>query len=284
MTELYTMGNMIENGRLNFAGTRRHIHMYAQRYLLLIALQLGMMLVILVSAWQGWWAFVLPAMVVFIVGGYFGLLSIWAAYVQFDIRANQDHHVLFELGQVNPTDRFAHINLGSRVTAQGLSRRLTGGRISVVDVYNPQLTPRPELLRMRRQAGISPPDPRLTFLEGSIDLLPLPDKSVQAVTMSRILSEFWQHGDRLCLLQEVYRILPYGGKLLVAERVRTEANAMVMGPAVLRLHPMGYWETLLSQAGFKIINSRTTYGLVHYIRAEKPHPSTMQQLTFDFGI
>jgi hypothetical protein len=148
------------------------MRIHAPRYVFLGVLLFVAVLVVLICAAQGWWAFVLPAIAVLMVGGYFGALSLWAAYVQYDVRPHLDHHMLFNLGGLQPTDRCVHVNLGSRVTARGLARRLTGGHITVVDVYNPRLTPRPEIVRLRRMAGRPPVDPRLTFWRAALTCCP----------------------------------------------------------------------------------------------------------------
>jgi hypothetical protein len=50
------------------------------------------------------------------------------------------HHMLFDMGQLRETDRFLYLGLGLRERVFDLSRRLTTGRIVVVDLYNPQWT------------------------------------------------------------------------------------------------------------------------------------------------
>jgi len=268
-----------------FSGVRHTIRIHWPVYLIGFGGGiLGCLLIIALGIWRGWYAFVPLALALMLVLFYFLTLSLWASYVQFDIRGNQDHHMLFEMGQLQPTDRFAHIHLGSRVTALGLSRRLISGRLTVIDVYNPQLTPSRALARMRKLRRHPPADPRLTWLDGSIDLLPLPDGSTKAATISRSLGEFWQPGDRQCLLKEVARILVPGGHLLIAEPTRSDTNTLVMGPAVLRLRPAKHWRRELVEAGFEIVEERTVRGLVHYWRADKPRYGAHRQLTFDFGI
>lgn len=271
--------------QLRFDGTLRYIDTHWPTILLSYGGgSLLILLVILVSFRLGWWAFVLPALAASLILAYFFMAMLWAAHEQYDKRENLDHHILFNLSDLEPTDSFAHVNLGSRMTAIGLSRRLTSGHLSVIDVYNPQLTPGRALVRLRRRNAHPPADPRLSWLDGSINLLPLPDNSVKVVTMSRMLSEFWQHGDRLRLLQEIDRVLVPGGRLLLAERTRTETNALVMGTGVLRLAPAGYWQALLQEAGFNIHLEQNVRGLVHYWRADKPYPNQPRQLSFDFGL
>ncbi len=274
---------MNEPGR--FSGTLRFLRIHWPTYVFGYGGGFALCLItILIAIGQGWWAFIPPAFAALLILTYFLCATLWATYMQYDVRRYRDQQILFDMGHIAPTERFAHIGLGSQDVPIALSRRLTSGHLTVVDVYNPQLAPGASVARMRHLFGPPAKDPRITWLEGSFNLLPLPDGSVRAVTINRTLAEIWQRGDQLCLLQEAYRILAVGGWLLLAERARSETNTLVLGPAALRLPPEKQWRALLSEAGFEIVAERTVRGLVHYWRAEKPFPSAHERLTFDFGM
>ncbi len=279
-----------------YTGTLAHIYAHWPQYLFGYGGGALLLLVLMVLALQrGWWGFLLPAFAAVLLLGYFFVASLWAAYQQFDVPRERDYEVLFEMGRIQPTDQFVHISLGRQTMVRGLARRLTAGRITAIDVYNPLLAPGRALARQRqfaqqllaRQAARQPgarPDPRLVWLNGSIDLLPLPDNSVPLVTMSRVLSELWQHGDQLCLLQEIHRILLPGGRVLLAEPVRSETRLLLHGPAALRMNRPETWQTILRQAGFELVKEEDGRGLVMYWRVDKPHPGALRQLAFDFGL
>lgn len=275
---------MRQPGRYN--GTLRTI--YAQWPLYLFGYGGGALLalaVIYISAPRGWWSFVLLAFLSLSVLAYFFIVSLWAAYTLEDKPAERTYDVLFDLGQLQPTDHFVQLNLGERRTALGLARRLTTGHLTVIDIYNPQLTPGRTLARTRHQALARrpQPDPRLSWRDGSIHLLPLPDASVKAVTLNQVALEFWQEGDRLLLLKEIYRVLVPGGRVLLAERVRTQTNLLVMGPAALSLPSVDYWRELLETAGFQVKRERDMHDLIHCFRADKPTPTEVRQLPLDLG-
>lgn len=268
-----------------FQGTLRFIYEHWPTYLLRYGGGFALVLVLVVTAGdRGWWAVVALALAALLALGYFFGASLWAAYEQYDRREQEPAHVLFRMGQLRPADDFVHVGVGRRHTAVRLSRRLMSGHLTVVDIYNPQLTPDRSLARARVTLQKVEADPRLTWLEGSIDLLPLPDHSAQALTMNRVLSELWQHGDRELLLAEVFRVLRPGGRLLLAEPVRTQKSWLVWGPAALRLQPLPYWQRLFQSAGFQMRKEETVHGLVHYFALKRPEPGEMQQLTFDFGL
>ncbi|MCI0398912.1 MAG: methyltransferase domain-containing protein [Chloroflexi bacterium] len=270
---------METNGRLT--GTRYYLQVHWPTYLfgygggaLLLLALVGLSLV-----W-GRWVVIPLVMAGLMLLSYFCLTSLWAAHRLYDNNALRD--TVFDTGNLGPEDNFVHVSLGLRRTAVRFSRRLTSGQVTVVEVYNPQLAPGRDLARAHRQAPPPPDDPRLAWREGQITLLPLPDSSTPAVTVSQALSELWQHGDRLCLLREIYRILAPGGRLLLVERVRTPTNWLVMGPAAINLPPADYWRQLLVEAGFQIKKERTLFDLVICFRADKPLPGQARQLVFDF--
>jgi SAM-dependent methyltransferase len=235
--------------------------------------------IVLVSAFQGWFSFVILGFVALLILAYFLIASLWAAHQLYDGQRIGD--TLFRLGGLKSQDTLVHITLGRRGVALDLSRQLTTGQVIVIDVYNPQMAPNRELARARRQAIRPDPDPRLSWRDGYISLLPLPDSSVAAVTLSEVASELWQGGDQLQLLSEVHRILIPGGCILLAERVRSTANIAVMGPAGLRLRSFAYWKKLLTNAGFDFQDWANLNDLICGLRACKPAPDRERQLSLD---
>jgi hypothetical protein len=267
---------MSDNGR--FQGTTRHI--YAQwpgfllRYggLVLALLMIGAGLVL------GWQLLIALGLVLLIAGVLLLWTALWTAHRLYDSGGLQIAEVLFDMSQAQATDPIACIDLGLRRQAIVLSRHLTTGRITVIDVYNPQLTTSAGVARARQQAEPALTDPRLIWYDGSINLLPLPDSSVMAVFLPQILSEFSQHGDRLTLLRETKRILKSNGRILVAEQSGSRLNWLRLGPGVSRLQPAEQWRDLLVEAGFEVRREEDLQGLMLCLRADKPSPFAGQQL------
>ena len=235
-----------------------------------------LMVLVIISGYLGWWAFIpLSFAVLLLVAFYLGA-SIWAAHLQHD---GAVHDILIELARIRPEDRFVHVDVGLRATAIGMGRQLTTGHMTVVDIYNPQLMPSGAIARGRALAPRPGPDSRVTWREGSITLLPLPDSSARVVTMDFTLGALWQDGDRRQLLAEVNRILRPGGRLVIVEKVRGYTNWLVWGPLALRLLPDEYWRGLLTGAGLEVRQEMEQFrGMVRFFRVEKSIPIRGQQL------
>ncbi len=267
------------NSARRYHGTLRylltHWPLYFALYGGVVALLVGMG----VAADRGWLAFVPLALALVIVILFFLLASLWAAHKLYDSGERQPHHVLFDMAQLRETDNFAFVDLNGRFQAIDLGRRLTTGQVAVLDVYNPQLTPSRALVRSRtRQPQPPTGDPRFIWRDGSINLLPLPNESVTAVILNEVLSQFWQQGDQETLLREIRRILIPGGRVLVAERTRTQTNWLHLGPAALRLQSSQEWRDLLRRMGFILRREQAPGGFIHCFRADKPIPVEAQQL------
>lgn len=266
------------NGSKRFNGTRLFIYAYWPLFFSLYAGVVLALLVIGISAQQGWLSYIPMATAVLLILTFYLFAALWSAYQLYDVGGIQPQHVLFDWGHIQADDTFAYIDLGYRRRAFSLSHRLTTGRLIVFDLYNPQWTTGKALARWRSRMPAPPPDPRLSFREAGVDLIPLPDESVPAVILCQVVSEFWQYGDRLTLLKEIHRILSPNGRLLLAERTRTQTNWVVMGPFALELKKQQAWEQLLQEAGFVVRRTASLSGLISCFRADKPTPAEAQQL------
>ena len=263
-----------------FSGTKGYIRTHWPTYILGYGGSAFLLAILLwLSTVQGYYSFVTLSLAGLLILAYFFAASLWAAHQLYDGHKIRDS--LFELSGLRPEDTLVHIDLGLRSLPADLSRGFTRGRVIVIDVYNPQLAPSRALARAHQRAVKPQGDPRLSWRDGSIDLLPLPDGSIPAVTLVETASEFWQHGDRIRLLKEVHRILAPGGRLLLAERLRSPTNFAVMGPAGLRLKSAGYWHNLLSENNFVLKDEISLRDLICCMRADRPIDGQAQQLALE---
>jgi hypothetical protein len=72
--------------------------------------------------------------------------------------------------------------------------------------------------------------------------------------------------------------------VLVAERVRSRANWLVLGPAGWQLLTAEYWRSLMSQTGFSPGQEMSIQGLVCCFRADKPSPAEGLQLPLNLAL
>jgi SAM-dependent methyltransferase len=244
------------------------------------------LLIIAFSTLYGWPAYIPLALAVLLVLAYFLTAAVWAAYQVSDRPGQRPVEVLLTIGQIEPGDQVVCIDLGLRETAVAIAQRLTTGSVNVIDVYNPQWTPSSTLQRGRLRVRVHPPaaDPRLEWLDGEIRLLPLPNRSVSAVFLNQVLGEFWQPEDRQTLLREAYRILEPGGRVLVAERVRSRTNMLVLGPVGWGLATADEWREMLAEAGFVPNQEKDIQGLICCFRADKPAPTGSLQLSLKLDL
>lgn len=235
---------------------------------------------VIIGILRGWLALLPLALACSIIIAYLAGTAIYAAHRLYDSQNIRDK--IFDLGHFRPDDSFVYLDVGVRWLPASLARRLTTGKIIVIDIYNPLLTPDGSLARAQRRALHPGSDPRLSWRDGDISLLPLPDGTVPAVVLSEVASEFWQLGDREKLISEIYRILRPGGHLILAERVRTPSNLLLMGLNSFEVETADYWRNLITRIGFRIKKEESLEDLMHFIRADKPLPQEGQQLIFDF--
>ncbi len=184
------------SGSDRFEGTARHVYAQWPGYLLRYGGLVLAFLLIGTGLAMGWQVVVALGIVLLAAVFFLMLAALWTANRLYDTDGLQVNDLLFAMSQAQPTDQFANIDLGLRQQAILLSRHLTTGKITVIDVYNPQLAMDSALARARRQAPSAKQDPRLCWYDGQIHMLPLPDSSVTAVFIFQVLSEFGQEGDR----------------------------------------------------------------------------------------
>lgn len=261
--------------------TFRYIRTHWPAYFALYGALIFAMLLIGLGLSLGWYAFIPFSLAIMLVAAYFLVAYIYVAYRLNDGPGGSAAEILFAMAQTRPGDRVVCIDLGLRDTAVAIAQRLTTGEVTVIDLYNPQSNSGAALRRARDRAHKPPADPRLNWIDGSINLLPMPDGSTGAVYVNQILSEFWLPEERAQLLAEVRRILIPEGRLLVAERVRAQTNFLLAGLITYSLPTDGQWRGLLESAGFTIRREDHTKGVLYCVRADKPSPTAGKQLALN---
>lgn len=265
-----------------FPGTTHYLVTRWPTYVLAYGGAIAALLAMGVGLEMGWLSLLPLGLLLFLLLLTFIITSLRAAHKLYDPGGVLPHHLLFEMGQLRDHSHFGLIDIGQRQQATDLANLLSSGHISVIDIYNPQLISSSTVARGQRQHP--PHDPRLTWLESNLTLLPLPDSSIPVIIACEALSQLDQEGDRHVLLREIYRVLTPNGRLLIAERSRTQANWLALGPAAANLRPASYWKHLLTDAGFHIRRDQEPEGLILCLRADKPQATTGQQLRLNLQL
>lgn len=232
--------------------------------------------------WRNNLALVAAATILLVLSALLLALHVWAGGRLALARA-QAGQTLRHLSQVRPIDRLLSADLADHAAALQLSTGLTTGRLTLVDIYNPEQAPRAGVARLRAAAPRPPSDPRLIWYNGSINLLPLPDNSVRVAVLDQVLSELVQEGDRMALLSEVVRVLEPNGRLLLVELADAWPLRLRAFPAGPFVHPLAYWQDLLTGAGLRIVQEEVGQSLLVVLRADKVSAYGGHQLPLDFG-
>lgn len=258
--------------------TLRHIRTHWPIYVVLYGSLVLAILFIGVGLASGWYSFVPFSLALMLVAAYFLVANVYVAYGLNDAPGGGATEILFEMSQARPVDHLVCIDLGLRSTAVAIAQRLTTGVVMVIDVYNPQSNIGGSLRRGRDLARRPADDPRLNWIDGSINLLPLPDRSAGVVFMNQILSEFWLPEERDILLEEILRILAPEGRLLFAERVRSQSTVLLTGLVTSNLPTSEQWRRTLERAGFIVRREECPQGLLYCARADKPGLTAAKQM------
>ena len=263
----------------NYFGIKRYI--FAHRWVLFwrIAGILILLLMSIFAARRGWWGITLLGLLMALLYTYFIVAVLWSVH---RLEADPDYLRLLEMSRLTPEEDLLILDVGMRSAPIHLHRHLRQGRVTVIDIYNPQLMPDPALARYRATAPTPPVDPRLRWRDGSLDLLSLPNNSVKTIFLPRVLRQIAQQGDRERLLHEVHRVLEPGGNLLISEWVRTPTSWLVLGSGAARLPAEAYWGQLLQQIGFSLKLSLRHYDLIACYRANKRTLAEIHQMRFEF--
>lgn len=145
--------------------------------------------------------------------------------------------------------RLLNIHSGLDDTTLILRAVFPHATIRVVDLYDPQVMTEPSIHRARRAA------PPVAGTEpGAPQRLPAEDQSADAVLLLLAAHELRQPDERETLFGEVVRVLPEGGRVVLAEHARDGWNFLAFGPGFRHFLPYGEWLRLARLAGLGVVH------------------------------
>ena len=252
--------------------TRRYLVARWPNYFQWITVVVGVcVLGMALSIWQSWWT-LLPVWSAGILAvSYFFAASTWLVERLYDNRRIAE--AVWPLCNLSPNDHFVYIDCGLRNTAIEVSKNLMRGTLNIVDVYNPQLMPDEALKRVRtfsiKNTVLPLSDPRTTWLEGRLDLLPQLDNTVPVVVCNQVLGEL-SLSDRKLLLAEMKRILQPGGRLLIVEGVRDKQQSIYRLALGTEWDSAESWQSTLTDAGFELHDANPVNAILTVFRVDTP--------------
>lgn len=249
-----------------------------------LAIVVAVVLVAL-GVWRSLW-FLLLAPVPLVLMAVLAGSRIWFAHQTQHVRALLD--AVWSLGGFSAESDLVFINLGGRSLATELALRMRHGRVRVLDVYSPQVAPSRALMQTHAHDAARPDDalaggdPRLAWLNGRIDLLPLPNAAAEAVVSNQVLSEMPLSTDRAALIDEVMRILRPGSLWVVTERVQPDRPLWLADAKLRTPDSAETWRTQFANAGFIVRQEEAVTPLVTAWSLRKPGNPPPRQLRFPF--
>ncbi|MDJ0754569.1 MAG: class I SAM-dependent methyltransferase [Ardenticatenaceae bacterium] len=263
-----------------FRGTRRFLAAHGPTFFGRVGLGLlGAAFLLFAALLSEEWALIPIALGVLLLVIYFMGGWLWGIYLRHDAADDSPDQLIIRLGSISAGDMITVIDLGQRHLALDLSRYMSTGRVTVADIFNPQIFDRSVINRWRAVMPKTPDDPRLVWRVGSFNLLPIQDSSQDAVVLCEVLSELVQEGDQKILLEEVYRILRPGGRIILVEPLRSLINRLLLGWGARRYRPLKTWVKLLEQTDYLRLKPVKINDVVVYLRGEKLEPMQGIQLS-----
>ncbi|MBW3671637.1 MAG: class I SAM-dependent methyltransferase [Acidobacteria bacterium] len=143
--------------------------------------------------------------------------------------------------EIEPGQRVLDVGFGGGGTLPMMIERIGDGAVAGIDI-SPEMVSRAQR-RWRREVG----DGRLDIREGSIETLPWPDGSFDAVTTINTLY-FWPDLD--AGFREIRRVLKPGGRLVIGMRSEEALRKLPIARHGFRLYGMNDLMSRLENSGF----------------------------------
>jgi len=206
------------------------------------AIAVSIITIVAIMLTTGWPAIILSLGLVSVIT--FLVLSLTASHWIYD-RSN-----LYKtpwLDGIRPGSTLLNINAGFDETTPIIISKFPDTHIRVIDFYDPEKHTEPSIARARKAY---PPVGHTESVTNGI--LPAENKSISHITTILSLHEIRAHEERVCILNELHRILEDNGRLYITEHLRDIFNFSVYSIGVLHFHSKKTWIKSFEESGFQI--------------------------------
>lgn len=174
------------------------------------------------------------------------LASLIVSLYVYDLSGFYNFDWLDDAGSSDPK-RTVNINAGFDETSEILKHKFPSSELTVLDFYDPRRHTEPSIGRARRAY---PPFAGTKAI--SIDLLPLPDGSIDVIFAIMSAHEIRDNRERAVFFKELERVVSNGGRVVVVEHLRDFANLLAYNVGAFHFHARAVWQETFDAAKLKI--------------------------------
>lgn len=176
------------------------------------------------------------------------LYNVAGLYCMYGPPSRRYYRRLVSLGNLDGSAQVADVHVGTYRATWNYLELLPQSRVHSVDIWDESLVESEAALWDVRRLEAPTKDryERVTFLKGEFGTLPLPDASMDAVTLGFGIHEV-PPASLEGVFREILRVLKPGGRLLMYERGWSLANYFVFGPQMFHFVPRNRWRVLLER-------------------------------------
>jgi len=140
-----------------------------------------------------------------------------------------------------------NIHAGFDESSDSLIRAFPNAKLRVLDIFEPAEMTEPSISRAREQSTSV-----IAAMSTDFRHLPLPDASINLVTLLLSAHELRSTESRRAFFAELRRILAPEGRIVIAEHLRDLPNFIAFGPGFTHFHSRSTWLSAARDGGFVI--------------------------------
>ena len=187
-----------------------------------------------------------------------GLYTILSYGIAMHLACPKDSLDSSKILELKGNEMILDVGCGLGKMTVGVAKHLTTGKAIGIDIWSGTEIPGNSPKRAYANAQIEGVRDKVEFKTGNVLSIPFPDNSFDVVTSSSVINNLHGDSEKLKALEEIYRVLRPGGRLLLVEPLRDLWGFLTFTPiGYWMLLPKEKWTTVLERAAF--VNLRYDY-------------------------